>query len=520
MPSPIFSVTTPIFYINDVPHVGHAYTAIATDMIARWHRGRGESVYFLTGTDEHGEKILRTAIANGTEPQQWVDTLVDTAWKPALSELAISHDDFIRTTDRRHVEGVKKFLDVLWKNDMIYSGVFTGHYCIGCEEYKQAADLITLPDGTLACALHAIAVETNTEENYFFRLSAFQERLLALYESRPEFIRPESLRNEMVSFVRSGLHDVSISRTTFDWGIELPWNSDHILYVWCDALLNYITAAGYLEEPELFAERWPSLHIVGKDIARFHAVLWPALLMAAEMSVPRGMFGHGWLLVDGEKMSKTKLNGIEPRGMIARFGSDAFRYCLLRSIRFGHDGNFSEDEIHQRYNSELVNGLGNLCARVTTLVEKHFAGLLPHDTFAHIDAEERRILDLCRETTREADAAVERLELHKAIERIWELIVALNAYLTATEPWRLAADPTRMKRVARILHTAVRGLGTVAVLMHPIMPAIAQRLWAAVGGKGKVGDVRLDKADNAPMGEPVHSPGTVLFPRIEIADQH
>ncbi|MBX3094684.1 MAG: methionine--tRNA ligase, partial [Cryobacterium sp.] len=298
-----FYITTPIFYVNDVPHIGHAYTEVAADFIARWHRQAGDDTWLLTGTDEHGQKIMRTAIANDTEPKAWADRLVADAWLPLLKTINISNDDFIRTTDERHEKAVTIFLQKLYDDGYIYSGEYEGYYCVGCEEYKNTDDLIEVEDA-LVCSIHGRPVETLKERNYFFRMSEFQQRLLDLYRDNPTFVQPESVRNEIVQFVSKGLSDLSISRSSFDWGITIPWDPSHVLYVWFDALLNYVTAVGYGQDDVQFRRRWPGTHLVGKDIARFHAVIWPAMLMAAGLEVPTRVFGHGWLLVGGEKMSK------------------------------------------------------------------------------------------------------------------------------------------------------------------------------------------------------------------------
>ncbi|HZP50989.1 methionine--tRNA ligase, partial [Actinocrinis sp.] len=315
-----FYVTTPIYYVNDAPHIGHAYTTTAGDVLTRWHRQRGESVWFLTGTDEHGQKVMRTAEANGTTPQEWTDRLVESAWKPALVTIDAANDDFIRTTERRHTERVQEFWQRLYDAGEVYKGSYEGPYCVGCEEFKLPGELLDGEGeyaGQKVCAIHGTPVEYIAEENYFFRMSAYTERLLEHYEAHPEFVQPASARNEVVSFVKQGLQDLSISRSSFDWGIPIPWDPKHVLYVWIDALLNYATAIG-LDAPsaadkEKFERTWPAdVHLVGKDILRFHAVIWPAMLLAAGLPLPKQVFGHGWLLVGGEKMSKSKLTGIAP----------------------------------------------------------------------------------------------------------------------------------------------------------------------------------------------------------------
>jgi methionyl-tRNA synthetase len=367
-----FFIATPIFYVNDVPHIGHGYTEIAADVLARWNRQNGKDSWLLTGTDEHGQKIQRTAVANGVSPQEWADKLVEDAWLPLLKTLDIANDDFIRTTEERHITAVQKFLTRLYDKGFIYKGEYEGFYCVGCEEYKASADLAEGQgefDGDKVCPIHGRPVEVLKETNYFFTLSKFQDQLLELYKARPDFIQPESVRNEIVAFVQRGLDDLSISRAQLEWGIEIPWDADHVTYVWFEALLNYITATGWGTDDENFEKRWPAVQLVGKDIARFHAVIWPAMLMAADLEPPARVFAHGWLLVGGEKMSKSKLTGIAPSDITEVFGSDAFRYYFLRAITFGSDGSFSWEDLSARYEAELANGFGNLASRV--LVHGH-----------------------------------------------------------------------------------------------------------------------------------------------------
>ncbi len=350
------------------------------DTLARWHRQSGDDTWMLTGTDEHGQKMLRAAAANGATPQEWVDRLVADAWFPLLKALDVANDDFIRTTQPRHEERVKQFVQAIYDRGYIYAGEFEALYCVGCEEFKTESEIV---DGTGAfeglkvCAIHSKPLELLQEKNYFFKLSEFQDRLLELYKTVPDFVRPESARNEVVSFVRSGLKDLSISRSTFDWGIQVPWDPAHVIYVWVDALLNYATAVGYGSDPEQFARRWPAYHVVGKDILRFHAVIWPAMLMAAGVEVPRGVFAHGWLLVGGEKMSKSKLTGIAPTEITEVFGSDAYRFYFLSAIAFGQDGSFSWEDLSARYQAELANGFGNLASRTVAMIERYFEGIVP-----------------------------------------------------------------------------------------------------------------------------------------------
>ncbi|MCU1408806.1 MAG: Methionyl-tRNA synthetase [Microbacteriaceae bacterium] len=510
-----FYITTPIFYVNDVPHIGHAYTEVATDVLARWHRQSGDDTWLLTGTDEHGQKILRTALANGTTPKEWADRLVENAWKPLLETVNIANDDFIRTTDERHEVNAQKFLQHLHDRGHIYTGEYEGYYCVGCEEYKQPSDLVNGTgeyEGQQVCAIHSKPVELLHEKNYFFRMSAFAEQLLALYEENPNFVQPESARNEVMSFVKNGLSDLSISRSSFDWGIKVPWDDSHVVYVWFDALLNYITASGYGYDEEKFARLWPATHIVGKDILRFHAVIWPAMLMAADIEVPKRVFGHGWLLVGGEKMSKSKLTGIAPSQITDTFGSDAFRYYFMRAISFGQDGSFSWEDLSARYQSELANGFGNLASRVIAMVMRYCDGEIPAPgPFTEADeairAAERRSTDA-------ASHAIDRLAIHEAIGAVWELVDELNGYITVQEPWSLAKDPANRERLQTVLYTAVRGLGTLAVLLSPVVPEATAKLWSALGGNGEVTGQRIDRAWEWAGGTHV-SPLEALFPRIE-----
>ncbi|BDZ55818.1 methionine--tRNA ligase [Agromyces marinus] len=515
-----FYITTPIFYVNDVPHIGHAYTEVAADVLARWNRQAGRDTWMLTGTDEHGQKILRTATANGVSPQEWADKLVAEAWKPLLDTVAVANDDFIRTTDERHERNVQKFLQHLYDEGHIYTGEYEGAYCVGCEEYKQPSDLVDGTgeyEGQQVCAIHSKPVELLHEKNYFFRMSAFADRLLALYEERPDFVQPESARNEVVSFVRRGLDDLSISRSTFDWGVKVPWDETHVVYVWFDALLNYITAVGYGQDDAEFARRWPAQHLVGKDILRFHAVIWPAMLMAAGLDVPRGVFGHGWLLVGGEKMSKSKLTGIAPSQITDTFGSDAFRYYFLSAISFGQDGSFSWEDLAARYQAELANGFGNLASRVIAMIGRYCGGEVPAGVPAASTEADAAIAALEAEVTDAAWQAIDRLAIHEAIAQAWRLVDALNGYLTEQEPWALAKDDANRDRLESVLATAYRGLGTLAVLLSPVLPTATAKLWSALGAPGTVQEQRIDRAHEWTSGERVGALEP-LFPRVEATE--
>jgi len=516
-----FYLTTPIFYVNDVPHIGHAYTEVASDILTRWHRQAGDDTWLLTGTDEHGQKILRTAVANDTTPKAWADKLVHDAWQPLLATLDIANDDFIRTTDERHEKAVLIFLQKLYDDGFIYKGEYEGYYCVGCEEYKQIDDLQETPDGDyagqLVCKIHGRPVEVLKETNYFFRMSQFEQPLLDLYESQPDFIQPSSVRNEIISFVKQGLNDLSISRSSFDWGIQIPWDTSHVLYVWFDALLNYITAVGYGTDEATFDRRWPGTHIVGKDIARFHAVIWPAMLMAAGVAVPKQVFGHGWLLVGGEKMSKSKLTGIAPNEITDTFGSDAFRYYFMRAISFGQDGSFSWEDLSARYQAELANGFGNLASRVVAMVSRYYDGVVPAP--ADYSDDDLVIQKTVADAAAAADAAIDRFAIHDALSAIWSIVEQLNGYITLQEPWVLAKQDETRDRLGTVLYTASEGLRALAVLLSPVLPIATVKLWTALGldGLGAVDAQPIRAAGEwgqLPVGSQV-SALEGLFPRIE-----
>jgi methionyl-tRNA synthetase len=516
-----YFITTPIFYVNDVPHIGHAYTEVAADVLARWNRQNGKNAWLLTGTDEHGQKILRTSTANGVTPKEWADKLVADAWLPLLDTITIQNDDFIRTTDERHEVAVSKFLQKLKDDGFIYSGEYEGFYCVGCEEYKQPGDLLDGGDefpGEKVCAIHTRPIETLKESNYFFRMSDFQQKLLDLYESQPDFIQPESVRNEIISFVKRGLDDLSISRATFDWGVKIPWDDSHVVYVWFDALLNYISATGWGSDDDEFTQRWPAIHVVGKDIARFHAVIWPAMLMAAGLQPPRRVFGHGWLLVGGEKMSKSKLTGIAPHQITDVFGADAFRYYFMSAINFGQDGSFSWEDLAARYQAELANGFGNLASRVIAMVNRYCDDVVPAAT--ELNDADAVIVDTVASAFETANRAIDRLAIHDAINSVWTIVDALNLYITEQEPWVLAKDDANRDRLHTVLYTAVEGLRAIAAGLSPVMPTATQKLWDALGlgeALGALTDQHLSRAGQwgiAPAGIRVSSLDS-LFPRIE-----
>ena len=522
-----FYLTTPIYYVNDAPHIGHAYTTTAGDVATRWRRQRGEQVWFLTGVDEHGTKVERAADAGGVTPQQWVDRLVEDAWLPVLGTVDAANDDFIRTTEPRHEQRVQRFWEAVRDNGFVYSAMYEGPYCVGCEEFKLPGDLLEGEGefaGQQVCPVHGRPVEQLQEENWFFRLSAFQDRLLEHYEAHPEAVQPRSAYNEVTSFIRQGLQDISMSRSSVSWGIPLPWDGGQVIYVWFDALLNYATAVGYGAEPgshdaDLFERVWPpDVNLVGKDILRFHAVYWPAMLMAAGLEPPRKVFAHGWLLVGGEKMSKSKLTGIAPSQIIDTFGSDAFRYYFLRAIQFGQDGSFSWEDMHARYTAELANGLGNLASRATAMVGKYFDGELPaaHD----FGPAEREIEEALSAAAVAADAAMLELDFSTGIVAVKDFVDRVNGYVTEQEPWALAKDEANRERLAVVLCTVCEALRAVAVLYNPLMPKAMTSLWEQLGAAAMLGPLAEQRvADVArwgqlPAGTRV-TKGAALFPRIE-----
>lgn len=516
-----FYATTPIFYVNDAPHIGHAYTEVAADVLTRWHRQRGQDAFLLTGTDEHGEKVLRTAIANQSQAQDWTDKLVNGSWLPLLETIDINNQDFIRTTEQRHKKAVQKFLQKLYDDGFIYQGSYQGNYCVGCEEYKAEGDLVDGEEqyaGEKVCAIHSKPVETLNETNYFFKLSEFQKPLLELYKSQPDFVQPDSAKNEVVSFVSRGLEDLSISRSKekFDWGVDIPWDDSHVTYVWFDALLNYITALGYGEDDTLLSRYWPAnVQVVGKDILRFHAVIWPAMLMAAGLEPPKQIFGHGWLLVGGEKMSKSKLTGIAPEQITDVFGSDAFRYYFMRAISFGSDGSFSWEDLSARYQAELANGFGNLASRVVSMVDKYFDSVLPAP--AEYAESEKQLIAIGQAAALNADRAMDRGAIHDAIAASWTLVDELNNYITQQEPWKVAKDESARDRLATILYSSAEGLRVLSVLLAPVMPKATSKLFASIWPDKNLSEQTISDAaqwGGLPAGVKFSSLDS-LFPRIE-----
>jgi methionyl-tRNA synthetase len=506
-----FYITTPIYYPNDVPHIGHAYDAVAADVIARYHRLRGERVFHLTGTDEHGLKIQRAAEAAGMDPRTWVDEM-DPRWREVWERLDITYDDYIRTTEPRHEAAVVNLLQSVYENgrEDIYLGTYEGLYCVSCELYYTEADLV---DGN--CPIHGRPVERMSEENYFFRLSAYADRLLEHYERNPEAVQPEVRRNEVLSLIRGGLQDFSISRTSFRWGISLPWDPNHVCYVWFDALANYITAAGYGSDPERFARVWPAdIHLIGKDILRQHAVYWPAMLMAARIEPPRQVWAHGFLLVGGEKMSKTKLTGIHPFQLIDHFGVDAYRYYFVREIPFGQDGNFSWESMVARFNADLANGLGNLASRVLAMVDSYFEGRVPAPASREPSG---RLGAQAADLAKWFDAHMLALELTDAVVAIDDFVRDANRYLVEVAPWALAKEESRRGELADCLYESLEALRLIGLLASPVMPGAAGTLWEQLGIPEPLEAQRLPAAAEWGRLEPGTRTrrGASLFPRLD-----
>jgi methionyl-tRNA synthetase len=500
-----FYITTPIYYVNARPHIGHAYTTIVADAIARRKRAQGLDTWFLTGTDEHGQKIERSARQAGQTPQEFTTT-VSSQFRTLWERMGLTYDDYIRTTEDRHRKGVQKLWTVIKERGFIYKGSYTGQYCVSDELYVDAPPGSPCPD----CGR---ITETVSEENYFFKLSAFERKLLEFYEQNPGFIRPEASRKEVISFVRSGLKDLSISRTSFDWGIPVPGDEKHVIYVWMDALANYITALGYgsdaAEDQRRFARYWPaSLQLVGKEIVRFHCIYWPAFLMAADLPLPKAVAANGWLLFEQSKMSKSRGNVVRSETILATLGADALRYFLMREVVFGQDGSFSFDALVQRYNADLANGYGNLTSRVLAMINQYFDGVVP------AGEAEPRIVAAAEKAEREFAQHFDALDFSRALESLWALVAAVDGYITEKAPWKLGA-PEDAARRASILYTCAEALRIITALAYPVLPDATTRIWAQLG----LGDLAHADIQQVSWGQ--LTPGTRLgpagpvFPRAE-----
>jgi methionyl-tRNA synthetase len=472
MDSASFYVTTPIYYVNAAPHLGHAYTTIAADALARHHRQRGERVFFLTGTDEHGEPVADAAHALGIEPQALADRNAE-RFKALAPQIEASNDFFIRTTDPQHMARVQEILSRVRERGFVHKGIYEGWYCPRCADFKAENEI----DAGNRCPIHHVELTREQEENWFFALSRFQEPLEALYAERPEWVAPRTRYNEALSFIRSGLRDVPLSRKRLTWGVPVPWDSEHVFYVWFDALLNYYSALSYARPGEdLTSAFWPAdCHLIAKDILRFHTVYWPALLIAAEIELPRRIFVHGYLLMDGEKMSKSLGNVLDPFAVIERFGADALRFYLLRDVSFGQDGSVSTEAFEQRYESELANDLGNLASRTLAMLARYRDGAVsagePDPLLAgDFDGLAERVAEL-----------LDEVALTQALEEIWQRVRRLNRYVEEQAPWQLAKDPARAGDLDCVLGTLAEGLRVLAVLLHPYMPQSTERLLQALG---------------------------------------
>jgi methionyl-tRNA synthetase len=500
-----FYVTTPIYYPNDVPHIGHAYTTVAGDVLTRWRRLCGDDVVFLTGVDEHGLKIARAADEQGLPPQEFVDRTSPT-FREAWNLLDIANDDFIRTTEPRHYKAVQEFLQAVYDSGAIELGLYEGLYCYRCEEYYTEDELV---DGK--CPIHGLPVDRVSEENYFFKLSEFEDRLLKHYSEHPEAVQPGTRLNEALGLIRQGLRDFSMSRTSISWGIPLPWDPKHVAYVWFDALFNYCTAVGYGEDRARFDRFWPvDYHLIGKDILRQHTVYWPAMLMAAGEAPPKCVFAHGWLLVGGEKMSKSALNQIAPADLIAEFGVDGFRYHFVVDQRFGPDGDFSYEAMLARYNSDLANNFGNLANRVLNMAVNYLGGVVPD---ARCDGP---LVDAAAAAFDRLESSMATLDLSWGFGGVWELIRATNSFIEERQPWALdkAGDATA---TAEVLGDCLESLRVVALLASPVIPNAAAELWRRLGLAGRPEDAHVPEAASwggLPAGSRLEK-GAPLFPRLE-----
>ncbi|MDR0515194.1 MAG: methionine--tRNA ligase [Coriobacteriaceae bacterium] len=519
MPKGSYSFTTPIYYVNAAPHLGTAYTTIAADTVARYQRMNGYDVAFVTGLDEHGQKVADTAAGHGMTPQAWCDSM-EPAFREAWDLLDITYTDFVRTTEARHARTVQRFWTDLYEKGFLYKGAYEGWYCVHEETYYAESDLEKDESGILVCPDCKRPVqEASGEENWFFKLSDFQEQLLAFYDENPGFIKPETRRNEVTSFVRGGLKDLSISRSTFDWGVPLPFDEGHVAYVWADALLAYITGIGYADEgrPGEFDARWPmQYHFVGKDIIRFHCVIWPAMLMAAGLPITHTVFGHGFLLTKGEKMSKSKGNALRPSDLIEVFGVDAYRYYFMSDVQFGSDGSISMERMVQVYNADLANTWGNLCSRVFNMTEKYFDGKVPAVAPPFADAP-NPLKDIADALYGHYDAAMGAVDFSAAVAAVQRLAGRVNLYVEESAPWNLAKQAEAASDLAFVIYNSLEAIRIIALYLAPFMPKTSSEVFRrlGLGDPSAITDIGQAGAwGGLPAGNPVET-GDALFPRLD-----
>lgn len=504
-----FYITTPIYYPSDKLHIGHAYTTVAADAMARFKRLTGYDVWFLTGSDEHGQKIERTAREKNNSPQEYVDKIV-AGFQHLWRELEISNNDFIRTTEERHKKVVQDICQKLYDQGDIYKASYKGCYCTPCETFWTSG---RLAEGN--CPDCGRSVEFVEEENYFFRMSKYAGRLLQHIEDHPEFIQPVSRRNEMVNFIKSGLEDLCITRTTFDWGIKVPFDPQHVVYVWVDALANYISALGYgSEDDSMYKKFWPAdVHLVGKDIVRFHTIIWPIILMALELPLPKKIIGHGWLLLDSGKMSKSKGNVVDPLALIDKYGIDAIRYYLLRELPFGADGYYSEESLVRRINQDLANDLGNLFNRSAAMANKYFGGVLEKP--AAVEELDQDMIELAAKIQEQVEDHMERMEISSALAAIWQLVGRANKYLEQTSPWALAKDPAQKERCNAVLYQVAECMRIVTIMVSPFMPEFPPRAWPLLGIENEKDLHTWESLTWGQMTGTTMQKGKPLFPRID-----